>query len=90
MPAGIAELLQDSSAAVRVAAARGLLLSGSQQAEAKGVLDRELSRGREWSRLAAMLALDEAGAEVPAVAGAGTDKNQYVARVAAHLVAKRK
>lgn len=78
-----AEMLQDSSAAVRIAAAQGL---GNAAAVAK-----ELESPEEWTRLLAAIALDEMGEKarpvVPALqAVIGKDPNKYVSRVANRTV----
>jgi uncharacterized sulfatase len=82
-PAALTAALGDSSAAVRVAAARAL---GDVAA-----LVRELRHENEWVRLQAAIVLDEMGpAAKPATAAlqaAREDSNNYVPRVANHALA---
>ena len=80
---------EDESAAVRVAAARGLLRMGLAS-EAEPVLLAALAHKHQSVRLQAVIALDEAGYKPARVKAAlepllGAKDRNYVARVARHL-----
>lgn len=77
----------DSSAVVRIAAARALLRIGKHQQAALAELTRALESPEEWSRLHAAIVLDEAGEKarpaLPALQKALKNQpNKYIVRVA--------
>lgn len=82
--ARLREAMRDSSAVVRVAAARAV---GDSAAVA--VLETELANSNEWVRLGAAIALDELSAGAAALRNAARDTNEYVRRIAEHAAAPR-
>jgi len=81
--ARLREAMRDSSAVVRVAAAREV---GGPDAVA--LLEKELASPNEWLRLRAAIALDELGVASEALRNAARDANDYVRRIAAHAAAR--
>jgi uncharacterized sulfatase len=81
--ARLREAMRDSSAVVRVAAAREV---GGPDAVAS--LEKELTNPNEWLRLRAAIALDELGVASEALRNAARDANDYVRRIAAHAFAR--